>query len=170
MNAVSSTPVTVPGDSDPVTDDELRAVEAACRVLVSISARSLAAVVGTVDPAQFRALVVLSNRGSVSLGELAEACAIHLSTASRMCERLVSTGLIDRADDPDNRRQLVLTLTAAGRRLVRDVMRRRRAALAPMVQGLPKEQRRQLVELLRLFAQADGEPTEQHLLFMGRPN
>lgn len=136
-------------------------------MLVAISAQSVAAVEDVVDLAQFRALVVIASRRSVSLGELADATQIHLSTASRMCDRLVNTGLIDRAEDPNNRRQLLLTLTEDGRRLVQKVMRRRRATLEPMLERMPSARRRLLGELLREFAAADGEPTEAQLWFMG---
>ena len=44
---------------------------------------------------------------------------LHLTRASRLCDRLVAAGLLDRADDPANRRQLTLTLTPDGERVVR---------------------------------------------------
>ncbi|HEV7206038.1 MAG TPA: MarR family transcriptional regulator [Jatrophihabitans sp.] len=150
-----------------VIDAEIDAVQAACRVLVAISAQSIAAVEDEVDLAQFRALVVMAGRGSVSLGELAVAVRLHLSTASRMCDRLVGLGLIDRTDDPHNRRQLVLTLTRKGSRLVADVMSRRRAALEPVVRRLPPDRRSQLVSVLREFSQAGDEPADTDLWFMG---
>lgn len=152
---------------DGLTGAELDAVQAACRVLVAISAQSIAAVEDVVDLTQFRALVVIASRGSVSLAELAEAARLHMSKASRMCDRMVSLGLIDRADDPDNRRQLTLTLTKQGSRLVQDVMTRRRAALEPLLLRLPRQRRSQLVSLLREFADAGGEPADADLWFMG---
>lgn len=136
-------------------------------MLVAISAQSIAAVEDDVDLTQLRALVAVASRRSVSLGELADATRMHLSTASRLCDRLVNAGLMDRTDDPSNRRQLVLTLTDAGRRLVQSVMRRRRAVLAPMLGRMQPERRALLVELLHEFAAADGEPTETDLWFMG---
>jgi len=152
---------------DRLTGAELDAVQAACRVLVAISAQSIAAVEDVVDLTQFRALVVIASRGSVSLAELADAARLHMSKASRMCERMVSLGLIHRGDDPDNRRQLTLTLTEQGSRLVQDVMARRRAALEPLLLRLPKQRRSQLVSLLREFADAGGEPADADLWFMG---
>lgn len=150
-----------------VIDAEIDAVQTACRVLVAISAQSIAAVEDEVDLAQFRALVVMASRGSVSLAELADAARLHMSTASRMCERMVGLGLIDRTDDPHNRRQLVLTLTRKGSRLVADVMGRRRAALEPVVLRLPQNRRSQLVSVLREFSEAADEPADADLWFMG---
>lgn len=151
------------------TTAELDAVLAASRVLVAISAQSIAAVEDTVDLAQFRALVVVSSRGSVTLGELAEAAALTLSTASRMCERLVGLGLLDRADDPENRRQLRLTVTKAGRAVVAKAMRHRRKKLEPILSRLPVDRRRSVIEALLDFAEAAGEPHHRDLWFLGWP-
>lgn len=146
---------------------ELDAVQAACRVLVAISSQSIAAVEDEVDLTQFRALVIVASRGSVSLGELAEGAGLHLSTASRMCDRMVAASLLNRADDPANRRQLVLTLTDRGRRLVEKVMHQRRTALEPMLAAMPKSRRAELVTLLQEFAALRPPPTDSDLWSMG---
>ncbi len=150
-----------------VDDLELAALQAACRLLVAISAQSIAAVEDRVDLAQFRALVIVASRASMSLGELAEAARLHLSTASRMCDRLVSAGLMNRSDDPANRRQLLLTLTGRGRDVVADAMRQRQAALAPMLDAMPASRRRELVSLLTEFAAYGPPPEDSDLWFMG---
>lgn len=144
---------------------------AACRVLVSVSAQSMAAVEDVADVTQVRALVVIASRGSVSLGELSEATNIHLTRASRLCDRLVAKGLIDRADDPSNRRQLTLTLTATGHQVVQEVMRRRRGAIQPILDRMTTQmtiqRRADVVSLLREFAAAGGEPSDPDLWAMG---
>jgi DNA-binding MarR family transcriptional regulator len=143
---------------------------AACRVLVAVSARSIAAVQDMVDPVQFRALVVIASRRSMSLGELGEAAGLNLSTASRLCDRLVQAELVDRSDDPDNRRQLRLTLTDNGHQLVATVMARRREALALILQRIPTPRRLELVAVLREFASAGGETNERDLWSLGWTN
>jgi DNA-binding MarR family transcriptional regulator len=148
-------------------DDDADAVLAACRVLVALSAQSIAAVGDLADVAQVRALVVISSRGSVSLGELATAANLHITRASRLCDRMVAEGLIDRANDPANRRQLILTLTRKGARVVHDVMAHRRAAITPILARLPKKRRAELVAVLREFAAAGGEPPSPDLWAMG---
>jgi DNA-binding MarR family transcriptional regulator len=151
----------------PPDDDEADAVLAACRILVKLSAQSIAAVEGVADVAQVRALVVISRRGSVSLGELAAAANLHVTRASRLCDRLVADGLICRVDDPANRRQLILTLTPSGERVVRTVMQHRRAAITPILARLTKQRRAELVSVLREFAAAGGEPSDHELWAMG---
>jgi DNA-binding MarR family transcriptional regulator len=154
-------------DPASVSDTEIDAVLAACRVLVAISARSIAAVEDVVDVAQFRALAIIASRGSMSLGELASSAGLKLSTASRMCDRMVVRGLVNRADDPANRRQLELTLTDRGRRVVTGVVRRRRAALEPMLARMLKSHRIKLVEMLSEFTATGGEPAARDLWTMG---
>ena len=87
----------------------------ACRSLVAISAWSVEAVADQVDLVELRILVVLATRGASSLKDLAEATRLHLSRASRACDRLVGKDLITRSDDPDDRRVLQLGLTARRR-------------------------------------------------------
>ncbi len=150
-----------------VDDAETGAVLAACRVLVSVSAQSIAAVEDLADVIQVRALTIIASRGSVSLGELAEAAHLHLSRTSRLCERMVARGLINRADDPANRRQLTLTLTRAGEQVVQTVVARRRAAIEPILGRLSRQRRAELVSVLQDFADAGGEPSEQDLWALG---
>lgn len=148
-------------------DDEADAVLAACRILVTLSAQSIAAVADVADVTQVRALVVMASRGSVSLGELATAANLHPSRASRLCDRMVAEGLIDRADDPANRRQLMLTLTPSGERVVRTIMKHRRNAIKPILARLTKQRRAELVSALQEFATAGGEPSDLELWAMG---
>ena len=116
-------------------------------------------------------MVVIASRGSVSLSELSEAMNIHLTRASRLCDRLVVNGLINRADDPANRRQLTLTLTPDGERVVQEVMRRRREAIKSLMDRLSKhmtkQRRADVALLLREFAAAGGEPSDPDLWAMG---
>lgn len=152
-------------------DGEADAVLAACRVLVAISAQSIAAVEDIADLTQVRALVVIASRGSVSLSELSDATNIHLTRASRLCDRLLAKGLLHRADDPSNRRQLTLTLTPAGEEVVAEVMRRRRQAIQPiltrMSKQMTKQRRAEITSLLNDFATAGGEPSDPDLWAMG---
>jgi DNA-binding MarR family transcriptional regulator len=144
---------TTPQPSGP---DDVDAVLEACRSLVAISAWSADAVADRVDPVQLRILVVLATRGSSSLKALADATHLHLSRASRSCDRLVEKKLITRGDHPDDRRVLQLRLTPAGESVVRTVMNARRDAVAPVLAAMPATRRDELVRSLRAFAAASG--------------
>jgi DNA-binding MarR family transcriptional regulator len=152
------------------TDDAGAALDAllvASRTLVAISAPSIATVMDEVDLVQLRLLVVVASRGPCSLGGVAEAVGLHVSTASRTCDRLVAMGLLDRNASPADRRNLELTLTSEGEALVGRVMRGRRAALEPVLAKLTAKQQRRLATALRDFAEAAGEPSDRALWAMG---
>lgn len=142
------------GDADAVTD----AVLAASRLLLAVSARSIAAVDESITLAQFRLLVVLFSRGAVNLSMLADQLDVNPSTATRMIDRLIASGLVSREPNPASRREVVVALTEAGAATVRQVTTRRRKEIARIVGRMPVEQRHDLVEALEAFAGAGGEP------------
>ncbi|MFH8337366.1 MarR family winged helix-turn-helix transcriptional regulator [Streptomyces sp. AM6-12] len=148
------TPAGALDDVDAVT----RAVLTASRLLVAVSARSLAAVEERVTLAQFRMLVVLATRGTTKLVALAELLQVAPSTAMRMVDRLIAAGLADRQPNPDNRRETLLRATDEGRRIVADVTAGRRAEIAAIVARLRPTERLALVEALDAFNEAGGEP------------
>ncbi len=143
------------------------AVLAAARVLVGVAAQSIAAAEGSVGVNQFRVMVIIASRGPLHSAALAEAMGVHPSNATRTCDRLVATGLLDRRDNPADRRHLQLTLTRKGQRLVDGVMQRRRAAINKLLVRMPQADRHRLTEALNQFAAAGGEPPEQDLWSVG---
>lgn len=141
-------------DVDAVTD----AVLTASRLLVAISARSLASVEETVTLPQFRLLVMLESRGPLKLVRLAEHLGVNPSTATRMVERLVTAGLITRQAQQTSRREQAVGLTEAGAGVVSEVTERRRTEIAKVVARIPEPTREGLVAALTAFAEAGGEP------------
>ena len=145
----------------PAVDDFVTALLTASRVLVGVSARSLAQVEETVTVTQFRTLVVLDSNRQINLGRLAELLRVNSSTAMRMIDRLLVADLVTRQDNPANRREVLLAPSARGRRLVRTVTSRRRAEIARIVAAMPEARWSELIEALSLFAQAAEEPGPQ---------
>jgi DNA-binding MarR family transcriptional regulator len=147
--------VTEAGESlDVITD----ALLTASRLLVGISVRSIAQVDETITIAQFRTLVILSNRGPVNLATLANLLGVQPSATGRMVDRLVAAGLIDRLPHPTSRRELIAALTKRGREVVLRVTAYRRAEIAAIVEKMPAAERRGLVRALTAFTAAGGEP------------
>nr|WP_230420525.1 MarR family transcriptional regulator [Catenulispora pinistramenti] len=89
---------------------------------------------------------------------MAEHLAVNPSTAMRMAERLAAAGMIDRAPNPENRRESILALTGTGRRVVDQATSRRREEIAAIVASMPAEHRDRFVEALEAFNVAGGEP------------
>lgn len=132
----------------------------ASRALMGVVVRSLAAVDEDVTLPQYRALVVLAQRGAVRPVDLATTLAVTPPTATRMCDRLEAKELVARGRPAGDRRAVAVSLSSAGRRLVDDVSRRRRAELGRLLSGVPVARRTAVVDGLRSFAEAAGEVPE----------
>ena len=130
----------------------------ASRLLVAISAHSIALVDENITIPQFRTLVILSNRGPINLATLATLLGVQPSATGRMVDRLVSAGLIDRLPHPTSRRELLAALTKRGRDVVRQVTAHRRTEIARIVEKMPPAERHGLVRALTAFTIAGGEP------------
>jgi DNA-binding MarR family transcriptional regulator len=139
---------------DEITD----ALLTASRLLVAISARSIAHVDETITIPQFRTLVILSYRGPINVRTLGGLLHVQRSTIGRMVERLVTVGLIDRRPHPASRRELVVELTPRGQEIVHSVTAHRREEIARVVQDMPQRERYGLVSALTAFTTAGGEP------------
>ncbi|MCR6490645.1 MarR family transcriptional regulator [Amycolatopsis sp. OK19-0408] len=146
---------TEPGDDvDTLTD----AVLTASRLLVGISVSSISTAEDSLTLPQFRLLVVLHTRGPLKHADLADFLGVTPSTASRMVDRMVTAGFVDRQNSPVSRREIVLELTREGARIVRKVTARRRKEIAKIVAKMAEGHRQRLVDALTAFTEAGGEP------------
>jgi DNA-binding MarR family transcriptional regulator len=133
----------------------------ASRAFVGLTARSLAAVEGEVTLPQFRTLVVLAVRGPQRGTDIAEELQVNPSTGTRMLDRLIRKGLVRRTRSSNDRREVRLRLTAAGREVVEQVLARRRAELESLVDATESLWQPAVTEALTAFAEAAGEMNEQ---------
>jgi DNA-binding MarR family transcriptional regulator len=97
--------------------------------------------VGGVSPVQLRALTSLRQKGEANLAQLADDIGITVSTASRLVDRLVSAEWVHRAASKTNRREISLTLTGTGKRLLRRYDSRRVVLLKECLERVPAERR-----------------------------
>jgi DNA-binding MarR family transcriptional regulator len=103
----------------------------------------------------------LSSQGPQTVTALAEHLDVHASTMTRMCTRLVTRGLVVRVPSAVDRREVVITLSTNGSRLVDDVLNNRRAEFDAIVQRLSEEHRHTLIGALDAFSRAaiDEDPS-----------
>jgi DNA-binding MarR family transcriptional regulator len=87
----------------------------ASRAVAAAMVRSLESVDASVSVTQMRVLVLLWTGEPLNLSAVAEGLGVNASNASRTCDRLVSSGLVDRGELTADRRQRVLTLSRKGR-------------------------------------------------------
>lgn len=106
-----------------------------------------------VTPSQGEVLRVLRDREPLTLNGLGELLVCETgSSPSRLVDRLVAQGLVNREADPDDRRFVTLALTAEGRRVERrvaQVEQQLNAWLRQVTAGRPLEP---ALELLRAVA------------------
>jgi DNA-binding MarR family transcriptional regulator len=148
-----------------MTGDDADLVDAfltASRVLVAVAARSLGVAAADVTLPQYRVLVVLASRGPQRISDLADRLAVNSSSATRICDRLESSGLAEREPSPLDRRVVCVGLTSSGRDLVDQVTEARRAEIRQIVSAMPEEYTGQLIAALRAFSDAAGEVPEQN--------
>jgi DNA-binding MarR family transcriptional regulator len=133
------------------------AVLTASRTLIAVAERSLGATAEETTLAQYRALVVLASRGPQRLVDLARALEVTPPTAGRMCDRLLRKGLIRRHRARADRREVLVSVTPAGREVVDHATARRRELLAEILGRLPARQQAAVAAALQAFADAAGE-------------
>jgi DNA-binding MarR family transcriptional regulator len=112
------------------------------RLVIARTARRLRQEAGEeLSPSQGAALATIDGHGPITPSELAVRERIQRPTATRVIARLEETGLVDRTQDPADRRSFVVTLTPAGRELVARVRTRKDAYLARRLRDLDADER-----------------------------
>lgn len=127
------------------------------RGVVGISTRA-ADRLGGVSIVQLRALTVLRTLGEANLGRLAQGMGVTVSTASRLVDRLVASGLVERAPSPRSRRELALSLAPAGWGLLDQYDRLRLEELRAGLDAVPVDERSDVVAALGGYADAIATP------------
>jgi DNA-binding MarR family transcriptional regulator len=135
-------------------DQDTEILLRASKVISAAVAHSLASVEEKVSVPGLRVLVMVRSGGALNLSSVAESLGVNASSASRTCERLVNSGLLDRRESVYDRRHVSLTLTDEGNRFVDEVMEERRAVLARVMQEMPPRSQRSLIIGLKAFVSA----------------
>lgn len=97
---------------DAAVDRVLAAYEELMHRLVSTHLPEFMEVAVTMS--QAKVLYTVLAAGSLRMSELAARLGVSLSTTSGQVDRLVELGLLDRRDDPADRRQVVVSVTPGG--------------------------------------------------------
>ena len=90
---------------------------------------------------QLAALYVLADGSTTTVGELAESLGRSPSATSRLVDGLVRRRLVERREEPEDRRQRSIWLTHRGRALLRAVDRARADQFLTAVRPLPTAER-----------------------------
>lgn len=102
-------------------------------------------------PHQFSVLARLEDTPRTN-SELAEIERVSAPSMKRTTSCLVDLGYVSRADDPEDGRQVILSLTAMGRKALRRVRRHRDEWMLNRFASLSDEERRQLAQVTEVLA------------------
>ena len=106
-----------------------------------------------VTPSQGEALRLLESRPSLTLNALGDLLVCETgSSPSRLVDRLVSQGLVERHTDDADRRYVRLSLTSEGRRIARRVARAEEALYEHLGRAVGQRDLAPTLELLRRLA------------------
>ena len=105
-----------------------------------------------ITPREWRALAVLSYLDEAPLNELARHSGLLKSQMSRTVSGLIGRGLIERADNPEDGRSLLLRLSPKGAKITDRILFESQARNARMLAALSETERRALMGLVaRVF-------------------
>lgn len=126
------------------------------RAMMAVSVRAAAALPSGISPMQLRALTVLSALDRANLTDLGTALGMSPSSTSRLCDRLVARGLVDRQVSPRVRREVALSVSEQGYLLLGEYDRLRLDALSAALGTLAPPRRRDVLAALRDLTTAIG--------------
>jgi DNA-binding MarR family transcriptional regulator len=136
-----------------VDSTQVEQVVRGSRTFGAMIASSLASVEPPITMPQWRVLVLAESEPQ-NVRSVAEDLGVHPSNATRLCDRLVRAGLLDRRQFEHDRRQVVLTLTGRGRKIVDRVFAHRRRTVEQIMAALPADQRAAVGEAIDAFVTA----------------
>jgi len=113
---------------------------------------------------QYRMLTILSRAGApLTVGALRERLGVGGPSASRMVDRLVKDSMVERREDPADRRRALVDLTDAGRAALAEIRggRDQRWAVREHLARLDPDHLRKFEEALRALAQVAGVEAEE---------
>ena len=97
---------------------------------------------------QVRMLFTLMHHGRLATHELADEVELSLAAVVRAADRLVSTGMLDRREDPSDRRVKLLSLTPKADEMMATHFRIHTDKLRDMVGAMPDDVRRRLASAM----------------------
>jgi DNA-binding MarR family transcriptional regulator len=110
-----------------------------------------------VTASQYAALVTISKRGELTLGELAAAEGVAPPSMTRIAAHLENAGLVDRRPHPLDRRVALVALSPRGAELLREARTRRELYLSERLEAMAPEDVEVLSRAAELMGRLAGE-------------
>lgn len=103
----------------------------------------------SLTPQQYAALIKIRDFGSVSQNQLGRAVAMDPATSQGVVQRLIGKHLVQRRNDPQDRRRTLLTLTPAGEELAERLIPLGRTITAETLEPMSKDEQTAFLKLLK---------------------
>ena len=110
---------------------------------------------------QINILMRLLHGGSIGVSEIGDQLGVSNAAASQAVDRLVGLGLIERTEDPDDRRAKRLALTQKGRALIEQGIEARSKWIEGIMDVLTPEQQNMIISALTLLTEAAVRATKE---------
>ena len=98
---------------------------------------------------QIMLLMELQRSGTCSMGELSKRLRITQGVATRMVDRLLEKGMVERERDTDDRRVVLVSPTQKGSVIARDIEKLNREKMVELFRLVPAKEREDLLALLK---------------------
>ena len=102
---------------------------------------------------QFRTLIYIRNHASASLTDVSEHLGLTLSSTSKLVDGLVRRLLVERSDAPQDRRRMIIKLTASGNASLDQAIECTLERVSDTIGSLPEAQRLQIFDAMQLLGQ-----------------
>lgn len=112
--------------------------------------------------AQLRLLSLVGQLGPVRITELAEADNCSQPTVTQQVRKLAALGWIERADDPDDARASLISLSVRGSAAIDQARAARARAIAPLLADLDETDRATLTQATDLLVRLSAAASTGH--------
>lgn len=99
-------------------------------------------------------LATLESDGALPMGKVAEALDVSVASATGIIDRMEQRGLVERGQQPDDRRIVLVRPTPAGRAVLSDLDEHRRAAITRILERFSDEELGAFAKGLRAMSAA----------------
>ncbi len=110
---------------------------------------------------QFSILMQLHHKGPCGMSEVSERFDISAAAASQLVDKLVQAGYLERAEDPNDRRAKLLTLSVKGGDLIKQGVEERYRWMDDLVNTLSAEDQKKTADALEILIKAAGQLEEK---------
>lgn len=110
---------------------------------------------------QLQALVFINKHANCQMTEIANNFRIELPSATSLVNKLVDLKLVTRITDKNDRRKVLISLTSKGTKALTRGVEERKKHVGSLVSRLPKDDRKNLLEILHKLIATIKETNEK---------